>query len=70
MLRFSDEKGVDLSLAGTFGEPLTTLEKRKIPILLGQVWDCPLGQIVTLKACQLQASHISLRVNCAGRVLR
>ncbi len=61
-LRFSDEKGVELSLAGTFGEPLTTLEKRNIPILLGQVWDCALGEIVTLKACQLQASHISSRV--------
>ena len=61
-LRFSDEKGVDLSLAGVFGKQITTPETTEIPILLGQVWGCSLGEIVTLKACQLQASHISSRV--------
>jgi hypothetical protein len=56
-LRFSDEKGVDLSLAGVFAESSTTLEKDKIPIVLGQIWDCALGETATLTGCQLRASH-------------
>jgi hypothetical protein len=56
-LHFSDEKGVDLSLAGVFGEPSTTLEKGKLPIVLGQIWDCAIGETATLKGCQLRASH-------------
>jgi hypothetical protein len=60
-LRFSAEKGVDLSLSGAFADQPTTLQDREIPIVLGQIWDCSLGEVVTLKRCRLKASHFGSR---------
>jgi hypothetical protein len=60
-LRFSAETGVDLSLAGAFADPPTTLEKKEIPIVLGLLWDCSLGEVVTLKRCRLKASYFGSR---------
>jgi hypothetical protein len=56
-LRFSADKGVDLSLAGAFGDYPTTLESREIDVILGLIWDCSLGKVVTLKGCLLKSSH-------------
>jgi hypothetical protein len=61
-LRFSDDGFVELSLMGTLGESTASLEGRTVPVILGLVWDCPLGREVTLKDCLLKSLHSGSRV--------
>src|SRR4051812_1632970 len=64
-LHFSDDSFVELSLLGTLGEPTASLEQKTVPVILGLVWDCPLGREVTLKDCLIKSfesgSHLPSR---------
>jgi len=57
-LCFSDDDGIDLSLAGVFGEPAPGIAEKYVPIILGLVWDYPLGKLVTLKGCRVHRFHL------------
>ena len=60
-LRFSAEAGARLSLAGAMGEVPTYLAVKEIPVILGLVWDCPLGSVVTLRDCRLSGLNVASR---------
>jgi hypothetical protein len=53
-LQFADEDGASVSLAGVLGEPVVGLQEKRVPIILGLVWDCPLGSSITLKECRVK----------------
>lgn len=71
-LHFSDGEGGDLSLAGILGESTQRFEEKLIPIILGLVWDCPLGRLVTLRDCRIKGTKFGVpgitreqyRANC------
>ncbi len=47
-MQFSKDDGLQLSLYGVLGEYGAIVGKKAAPIILGCVWDCPLGQDTTL----------------------
>lgn len=47
-LQFSKEEGLQLSLFGVLGEHGAIVGEKRIPIIVGAVWDSPLGEDVTL----------------------
>jgi hypothetical protein len=54
VLRFTSDKGLILDLLGTFGKPSWRERPNPIPrcIIVGIVFDSPLGDFVTLKGCR------------------
>jgi hypothetical protein len=56
-LRFSEGAGIVLSLSGTLGEAGGP-GKKTIPILLGMIYDCPLGSEATLRNCWVKTLHM------------
>lgn len=59
-LHFSDEASAHLALAGVFGEPAQRFEEKSVPIILGLAWDCPLGNLVTLRDCRVKGMKIGM----------
>jgi hypothetical protein len=59
-LRFSDDSGVTLALAGVLGEPSHSLDEKPVPIIVGLAWDCPQGREFTLEDCRLTRSSLSI----------
>jgi len=44
-------QGIRLSLSGTLGDPAKLDDSKSIPIVVGFVWDWPLGNVATLRGC-------------------
>ena len=59
-LHFSDDTGGDLSLAGVLGELTERFEEKRLPIILGLAWDCPLGKLVTLRDCPVKSTQFGV----------
>jgi hypothetical protein len=59
-LHFSDDKGGGVSLTGHLGELGLNFSEKSVPIIIGLVWDCPLGNIVTLKSCRVRGIKVGL----------
>jgi hypothetical protein len=57
-LRFADDSGITLSLAGVLGEPSPSLWEKKHPIILGTTWDGPIAGALTLRDCQVKGRHL------------
>ncbi len=51
VLEFTKKHGFQLSLTGVLGERTAALREKRLPIILGNVWDSDLGEKVTLKDC-------------------
>lgn len=59
-LIFAKESGIHLKLAGVFGEPAPHFADKAFPIILGVVWDCPHGKLITLKDCHIKRTQFSV----------
>jgi ApeA N-terminal domain 1 len=58
-LQFSKEAGLQLSLFGVLGESSAMVGKKRLPIILGAVWDSPLGEEVTLTGSWAKTKSMS-----------
>ncbi len=54
-LKFSHQEGAQLSLAGVLGASRGGFEEKALPVIHGLVYDCPLGNELTLKDSSLSA---------------
>jgi hypothetical protein len=66
-LRYSDDEGAELSLFGTLSVPGHGLGGKKIPLILGSVYESPFGRKVTLKDCWVKAANTSIGVPGTSR---
>ena len=60
-LRFSEERGAELSLTGTLGDTVGSVGGKQLPIILGLADGCPLGDEVTLRGCLLKNLRLTSR---------
>ena len=56
-LHYSEDTGVALTLSGVIGE-IGGPGKKIIPIVLGVLYDCPLGSDATLRNCWVKTLHM------------
>jgi hypothetical protein len=59
-LEYSEEGGAQLSLSGTLGVSHGHFEEKTLPVIHGLVYDCPLGNALTLKDSVLRSFSLGM----------